>query len=355
MFGIRPSVRPFVVVCCVLFCLVGQASAESTYGIRVAKTKTIRGVYSFVIHSPNLAAKEWILFAAQAPELPGQSHTSSRLLPDGQAFRDLSDRHRQLLRAQILVSDETQRHTLRGQIEWQATLYSRNLERREPNVSYSSPPVLSTSEHRAALAETTTLDYSQDVFQQWLRKHRLHKTANESDLDFGRHAFLAITHALRYDYAELMDRHASHICQTDRADCGGMCALFAATLRANGVPARMLMGRWARSADPHGTLDGAPYHQQHVKAEFYANGVGWIPVDLSSAVTHDKTPEGLRYFGHDHGDFLTVQLDPDVQVDSVHWGVKSLPLLQSFHYYVTGKGKLENVTFDRDWQVQTLP
>ena len=151
-----------------------------------------------------------------------------------------------------------------------------------------------------------------------------------------------------------MDRHASHVCQDSQADCGGMCRAVRRNATGNGMPARMLLGRWAKSSVPHATLDGVAYHQQHVKAEFHASGVGWTPVDLSSAVLHDKSPEGLRYFGHDPGDFLTVQVDPDVEIDSVHWGVKSLALLQGIQYYVSGKGRFDNVTTSRDWQVETL-
>ena len=40
-------------------------------------------------------------------------------------------------------------------------------------------------------------------------------------------------------------------------------------------------------------LSGVEYFQWHVKAEFFARGVGWIPVDCSSAILHDKTPERL--------------------------------------------------------------
>ena len=47
------------------------------------------------------------------------------------------------------------------------------------------------------------------------------------------------------------------------------------------------------------------YFQEHIKAEFYAQGVGWVPVDLSSAVLHDTSDAKLRYFGNDAGRHAT--------------------------------------------------
>ena len=149
-----------------------------------------------------------------------------------------------------------------------------------------------------------------------------------------------------------MDRHASFVCQHDSADCGGMSILYVATLRANQVPARVLFGRWAKSAVAGATLQGAPYHQQHIKSEFFAQGIGWVPADLSRAVTADKSPEGLRHFGYDSGEFLTVHVDPDLEFNSGLFGTRTLPYLQSFHYYARGDGKLSHLKCDLDWQVE---
>ena len=79
-----------------------------------------------------------------------------------------------------------------------------------------------------------------------------------------------------------------------------------------------------------------------------------MPVDLSSAVELDKRPEGLRYFGHDPGDFLTVHVDYDLEADSVLFGVEKLRLVQSVHYYYKGEGKTAGVEIRRNWLVETV-
>jgi hypothetical protein len=330
------------------------AAANPAYGIQRTKTRTIRGVYSLEVSSQTYLAKEWLVYAAQAPELPGQSGARTRLLPAGEPYVERSNLRRALLWTRIPVQTEAQQHGFAAQIEWTATLYDRRLVTRGPGVRYEPAPPLSDVERGAALAETTTLDYSAREFQDWLTKNDLRRGRKESEIDFGRRVFLKVTRSLRYQFAESMDRVASHVCVNIGTDSGGMSALFVAALRANQIPARMLVGRWAKSSEPDATFYFVPYHQQHVKAEFYAQGVGWVPVDPGSAVLHDKTPAGVDYFGKDPGDFLTVHVDPDVKVESVRSGVRDMTFLWSYHYYVYGDGTLEPTTVKRNWVVETI-
>jgi len=226
-------------------------AAEPAYAIQVTKAKTVRATYAFEILAPKFTAKEWILFAAEAPDLPGQRGVRTRLIPSGESYTDLSDRHRELLRARIPVKSESQKHDVSGKIEWQATLYGRKLVRRQAGTKYTTPSSLSTAERTASLAETKTLDFSSPDFQDWLNEHKLRRRRNEDDVEFGRRAFLAVTRSMKYDYALKMDRRASHLCGDESADCGGMSVLFVAAMRANQIPARVLLGAWTRR-----TVDG---------------------------------------------------------------------------------------------------
>ena len=101
------------------------------------------------------------------------------------------------------------------------------------------------------------------------------------------------------------------------------------------------------------------FHMQHVwegeDAEFFARGIGWVPVDLSSAVLHDKTEAGLLFFGHDPGDFLTLHVNPDLVVDSVHFGRKEVDCLQGIAFWVTGSGSTDGQTIREDWKVTSGP
>ncbi len=72
-------------------------------------------------------------------------------------------------------------------------------------------------------------------------------------------------------------------------ECGEFASLFIALARAKGIPARPIVGYWAISG----------IEQTHVWAEFYLEGIGWVPVDptmgQSDPVKYD-VPE--FYFGN---------------------------------------------------------
>ena len=97
------------------------------------------------------------------------------------------------------------------------------------------------------------------------------------------------------------------------------------------------------AARPGEQIGGAINLQQHVRAEFYAAGVGWVPVDPA----HKK-------FGTDDGNFLTFHVDPDLEVP---WptGRQSVMLAQSVVYWTQGGGSLTGTTIEQDWQVRALP
>lgn len=134
-----------------------------------------------------------------------------------------------------------------------------------------------------------------------------------------------------------------------KSDCGGLSVLFVAAMRSQGIPARALVGRWAISAT-HGKHSD---DQEHVKAEFFAQGVGWAPVDVSSAVLWDKSTDKLEYFGRDKGDHLAFALDTDVAIDTRYFGVKKVTWLQSPCYWATGAGSFAGEITEEDWKVGT--
>jgi transglutaminase-like putative cysteine protease len=69
-----------------------------------------------------------------------------------------------------------------------------------------------------------------------------------------------------------------------QGDCGDYSSLFVALARAKGIPARHVVGYWAVSG-----ID-----QVHVWAEFYLEGVGWIPVDATVGQVRNRD----YYFGN---------------------------------------------------------
>ena len=322
----------------------------SKYGLEFGSPHTVEATLRFDIHAPRMKAEEWIVFAAEPPRLAHQTAVSFRVVPDGLPYQDLEEPHRALMRSRTKARDD-QRSAFSGRLEYRASLASRRLVEREPGKNYPSPEPLAGAARARWLASGGLFDFTSSDFRRWQRDTGLGRASSESDVDFARRVFLTLRRRLRYEYHDDMDRHASHIAQNAAGDCGGMSVLFASVMRSSGVPARVLAGRWAKSSKPGETVGDVRYFQQHVKAEFYAAGVGWVPVDLSSAVEHDHTAEGLQYFGVDRGNFLAVHIDPTISVDTIHFGRQTFAWLQGVKYYVSGQGTVQGSTFDETWTV----
>lgn len=81
---------------------------------------------------------------------------------------------------------------------------------------------------------------------------------------------------------------ALYACTVRKGNCSDFHALFIGMMRAAGIPARFEIG-FPLPADRHsGDIPG-----YHCWAQFYLEGVGWVPVDASEAW---KNPERRDYF-----------------------------------------------------------
>jgi transglutaminase-like putative cysteine protease len=225
-----------------------------------------------------------------------------------------------------------------------ATLHSRRLQPLAPGQPAPRVPDLSKAEAKLALGAAGQMDFEAAEFKKWLKALKLQKAQAHDEVAFARDVYRIVHEHIAYKYDPEQDRHASKLCGGKTTDCGGMSVLFTAVMRANQVPARCLVGRWARSAKADDKLDGTVYYQWHVKAEFFARGVGWVPVDVAG-----------NAFGDDPGDFLVMHIDPDLMVDTKHFGQKTITWAQGPVFWVSGAGKLDKGNTVEDWKVRKLP
>jgi hypothetical protein len=79
-----------------------------------------------------------------------------------------------------------------------------------------------------------------------------------------------------------------YACRERRGNCTDFHAIFIGYPRAVGIPARFAIGFPLPADRGEGKIDG-----YHCWAEFYARGIGWIPVDASEAA---KNPAKRQYF-----------------------------------------------------------
>lgn len=133
---------------------------------------------------------------------------------------------------------------------------------------------------------------------------------------------------------------AKYILENKVGECGDYSALFIALCRASGIPARAVVGYWAVSGSD----------QTHVWAEFYLEGIGWIPVD----VTMGQADASLQdyYFGNMDNQRVILSkgfnslLVPAAPDDDV------VPLLQCPCWWFWGNGDALLFTLERSWTVK---
>jgi len=245
-----------------------------------------------------LEAQEWGVVAACPPDGPGQRTLSARLRGGGAVGRrekDHSPLQQPYLVVRYPVRRKAQRHEVRAEATYELELRSRRL------VPGRGPaPRLRKAEREVYLASDEPVDHAAPAFREWLKFHR---EPRESDVEFARRVYSALAESFEYRWEVGSDNRASVVCQRGWGHCGQLANLFAAVLRANGIPARTLVGRWAQSSGPAGDRFR---DRDHVKAEFYASDAGWVPVDLSSAIVRRDVP---GHFGQDRGDFIVLHYD----------------------------------------------
>ena len=319
------------------------------YQIAFGKPRRFQANYHYEVNAPQLRAKEWVVIAPRPSTLAGQKTIRAATMPSAEAALDESPLDRPLMVTRK-AGDPLAPHHLTLDTQLVVELVPRQLVRSEqPSVN---PISLSPDSRAVALRPMLESNYTAPGFAAWKTHHGLRRRSTEGEVDYGRRVFQQLARNLTYSYeGPFQQRRASDVISTGKSDCGGMSALLVAVMRSEGVPARMRAGRWAKSAVPGEKVDHVAYFQEHVKAEFHADGVGWIPVDLSSAVLHDRSPEKLNAFGVDAGNFITMHVDTNLVYQSIHFGVKQADYLQRPAFWVVGEGKLDGHQVTENWQV----
>lgn len=329
---------------------IPKTLAQTEYHLVTGPPRHIRATLSDVWITPNAAPKAWDFFAASPPHYSGQSRVQARLSADkfteasGQST-ELSSLKRPVLWLHAAFPSNSSTHEITVTAVYDTLLYPRHLE---PGAPAAPVPSLSDEDRVLSLRSSDTIDFNSPTFQQWLTAHSLRRLPAERNLHLAYRAFQTIRRLYHYNYEASQDRKVSSLCRTDWSDCGGLSFLLVAILRADGVPAHTLAGRLARSA-----TKPEDFGQCHVRAEFYADGIGWIPVDISSGVS-SADAQAINYFGNDPGDFLVMHTDTDLILDSKA-GPSNCCVLQTISHWAWGPGSVKGSTDTTTWQVANLP
>jgi hypothetical protein len=318
---------------------------DDAYRLDIRPARRIEAYGAVTFHVPNMTVQEWCLLGPKPPILPSQHPMESHMEPAGRVVFDLSPEHRPVYRA-LVPGRGTARHSHEVEFFFRGVLYARKLVVRPKDDDEPRHPELKPAVREHYLRETKQLDYKAPAFARWLERNHLRRQAEEGDIHLARRVYLAIKREFKDGPGA---PSASKMVETHMGDCGGLANVFISALRANGIPARALCGRWAASTQVLKT--GAPYFQGHVKTDFFARGVGWIPVDPYCAVQFDKG--AFDSFGNDHGDFITFNVDRKLIVPTEIAGRQEVQGLQGPAFFTRGEGSLKDWSRgEKRWEVR---
>jgi transglutaminase-like putative cysteine protease len=128
-----------------------------------------------------------------------------------------------------------------------------------------------------------------DQIRAWARDVVVKANAH-TDLEMARAIYNHVVATVKYDKSGKGWGRGDiyYACEARRGNCTDFHAIFIGYARALGIPARFAIGFSLPPGRGEGQIAG-----YHCWAEFYAKGIGWVPVDASEAA---KNPDRRQYF-----------------------------------------------------------
>jgi transglutaminase-like putative cysteine protease len=301
---VRTTENRFLLVVVLAFVCTGSAAGDAAdkrfsgpFKITITASKRIHATVTSAYHYPNMVSQEWWVAYPLPPEFAGQPKARGRIriieAPSAEPGQ-LADESavRQPLATLHWFPDSIdggRNFTVEG--AYNVTINRRTLVSGEPEEPVR---LLTKAERSAFLASSNHFDFTSPKFRAWLASEDLKRKPNERDLDFAHRAMKSMVRTYTYRFELKSDRSASAVCKAGWSDCGGLATVYVSILRANGIPARCLSGR---NLKPDGT---------HVRLDFYAEGVGWVPGDPSLAISRGSADAG---FGRESTDMVIMHFD----------------------------------------------
>jgi transglutaminase-like putative cysteine protease len=315
-----------------------QRHFEGPYHVTITPLERVRATVTSTFRFPNLVASEWWAAFPWPPEFEGQPRARVQVriveAPSAEAdqITDESALHQPLVALHWFPDGLESAHAITAEATYDVTITRRALEPGPPSTPARR---LTPLERSAFLASTSHFDFQSLRFQNWLRKQELRRQLGERDLDFAYRAMDSLAKSHTYRFELNSKRSASAVAAAGWSDCGGLATIYVSILRAAGIPARCLSGR---SISPNTT---------HVKMDFYANEIGWVPADPAVAVGSHRAEPG---FGREHFDMVITHFDLVRLRDQYHW-MQGIGTAHS----LAAQGSALGMTFEHSMQAEVLP
>jgi len=121
-----------------------------------------------------------------------------------------------------------------------------------------------------------------------------------------------LTKTMRYDKSGdgWGNGDALFACDTRTGNCTDIHSLFISMARSLDVPARFIIGFPLPEDEAEKSIAG-----YHCWSEFYIEGRGWIPVDISEAIKHPEKED--YFFGHLDNNRISFTIGRDIELDAI--------------------------------------
>ena len=313
---------------------------EGPYKITITASKRVRATVKSTYRFPNMVAQEWWVAYPFPPEFPGQPAARGRIrvneTPAAEPGRSADESAMRQPLATLhwfpASIDDGQHFTVEA--TYDVTINRRTLE---PGLPPVPVPPLTRAERSAFLASSNHFDFTSPKFRAWLGKQDLKRKPGERDLDFGHRAMEVMVRTHTYRFDQKSDRSASAVCQAGWSDCGGLATVYVSILRANGIPARCLSGRNLKPDEPH------------IRLDFYAEAIGWVPADPSWAIAEESALAG---FGREPTDMVIMHFDLIRFQRQYHW-LQGIGTVRSINQ--NDEGTTAGMSLEAAMTVEVLP
>lgn len=334
--------------------VVAAQPPAPTRKIELSDHQIVEARIGYEIQTKNFIVGRWVAYLPEPPELPSQTKLKVTGTPKSTVIAEKGPLARKVRLIDVPVAKPAAGSNLQLDLTVQATLRTRKLVALNDGEKPPKVAPLTPTERKFYTAPGKSIDFDAKAFKDWLDKKQLRLKKEEQPLDLAERVLEVIRADYTYRFRLERGTTASMMCDETSSDCAGMTFLFVGAMRANNIPARALVGRFAKSRKEGAQASDMQYDQQHVRGEFYLARVGWVPVDPTDA-NGNKSKQVREFIGHDPGDLLVLHVDVDLQLGYPDQVTISESLQTGPHYHAYGKGTFDGTFGPTRWQLKATP
>lgn len=265
--------------------------------------RTVVMTEEITMDSPGILMSEWGVGLGSFPSDDSQELISLEISAPGERFTvfDIKDKYNQSFKGMRVQATEQNQNKLTVRDKVTIKLFSLTLADGAPK---DTPTLANRSRFLTNYNKAES-----DIVQRWLAVHNLSRKSGMSDIELAQSILDKMKEVFRYKFIASGERGITGLCRNGFGACGELNDFIVTALKVFNIPARIRPGR--NIIGDQRPLQLAEDNTMHVAAEFWADGVGWVPIE-ASAMDGKSLEEGgklVPFLGKSTGDFIGKHYD----------------------------------------------